>query len=137
VEAVRHMRSVTGGIRRLQGLRSDELMAEAKRLQAPFELVQEIAETGKLPVPNFSAGGLATPADAALMMQLGAEAVFVGSGIFKSADPKTRARAIVDAVRYYDDPQKLAEVSTGLGDAMTGLDVRQMETKELLATRGW
>jgi pyridoxal 5'-phosphate synthase pdxS subunit len=137
VEAVRHMRAVTGGIRRLQGLRSDELMAEAKRLQAPYELVAEIAETGKLPVPNFSAGGLATPADAALMMQLGAEAVFVGSGIFKSADPRTRARAIVDAVRYYDDPQKLAEVSTGLGEPMAGLDVRQMDEKELLSPRGW
>jgi pyridoxal 5'-phosphate synthase pdxS subunit len=137
VEAVRHMRAVTGGIRRLQGLRQDELMAEAKRLQAPYELVQEIAETGKLPVPNFSAGGIATPADAALMMQLGAEAVFVGSGIFKSADPRTRARAIVDAVRYYDDPQKLAGVSTGLGEPMAGLDVRQMEEKELLAPRGW
>jgi len=137
VEAVRHMRAVTGGIRHLHGMRREELMAEAKRLQAPYDLVAEVAETGKLPVPNFSAGGIATPADAALMMQLGAEAVFVGSGIFKSADPARRARAIVDSVRYYDDPQKLAEVSAGLGDAMTGLDVRQMETKELLATRGW
>jgi len=137
VEAVRHMRAVTSGIRRIQGLRRDELMAEAKRLQAPYDLVVEIADTGKLPVPNFSAGGIATPADASLMMQLGAESVFVGSGIFKSSDPARRARAIVDAVRYYDDPQKLAEVSAGLGDAMVGLDVRQMETKELLATRGW
>jgi pyridoxal 5'-phosphate synthase pdxS subunit len=137
VEAVRHMRAVTGGIRHLHGMRREELMAEAKRLQAPYDLVAEVAETGKLPVPNFSAGGIATPADAALMMQLGAEAVFVGSGIFKSADPARRARAIVDSVRYYDDPQKLADVSAGLGDAMTGLDVRQMETKELLATRGW
>ena len=137
VEAVRHMRAVTSGIRRIQGLRRDELMAEAKRLQAPYDLVVEIADTGKLPVPNFSAGGIATPADASLMMQLGAESVFVGSGIFKSSDPARRARAIVDAVRYYDDPQKLAEVSAGLGDAMVGLDVRQMETKKLLATRGW
>jgi len=137
VEAVRHMRAVTSGMRHLHSLRREELMAEAKRLQAPYDLVVEVADTGKLPVPNFSAGGIATPADAALMMQLGAESVFVGSGIFKSADPARRARAIVDAVRYYDDPQKLAEVSAGLGDAMSGLDVRQMETKELLATRGW
>jgi pyridoxal 5'-phosphate synthase pdxS subunit len=137
VEAVRHMRAVIGGIRRIQSLRSDELMAEAKRLQAPYELVAEIAQTGKLPVPNFSAGGIATPADAALMMQLGAESVFVGSGIFKSSDPPGRARAIVDSVRYYDDPKKLAEVSTGLGEPMAGLDVRQMEPKELLAARGW
>jgi pyridoxal 5'-phosphate synthase pdxS subunit len=137
VEAVRHMRAVTGGIRRLQSLRRDELMAEAKRLQAPYELVSEIAETGKLPVPNFSAGGIATPADAALMMQLGAESVFVGSGIFKSGDPARRALAMVDAVRYYDDPKRLAEISAGIGEPMVGLDVRQMEEKQLLATRGW
>src|SRR6266487_4795391 len=117
VEAVRHMRSVVSGIRRLKALGPEELMAEAKNLGAPYELLRWVAEHGKLPVPNFSAGGIATPADAALMMQLGAEAVFVGSGIFKSADPARRARAIVDAVRYYDDPQKLAEVSAGLGDA--------------------
>jgi len=136
-EAVRHMRAVTGGIRRLKGLRRDELMAEAKRLQSPYELVVEIAETGQLPVPNFSAGGIATPADAALMMHLGAEAVFVGSGIFKSGDPARRARAMVDAVRYYDDPKQLAEISAGIGEPMVGLDVRQMEEKQLLATRGW
>jgi pyridoxal 5'-phosphate synthase pdxS subunit len=137
VEAVRHMRAVTSGLRRLQSMRDEELMAEAKRLQAPYELVVEVAKTGKLPVPNFSAGGVATPADAALMVQLGAEAVFVGSGIFKSTDPAARAKAIVDAVTYYEDPKKLAEVSQGLGEPMVGLDVRQMEEKELLAPRGW
>jgi pyridoxal 5'-phosphate synthase pdxS subunit len=137
VEAVRHMRAVTSGIRRLQSMREEELMAEAKRLQAPYELVVEVAHTGKLPVPNFSAGGVATPADAALMMQLGAESVFVGSGIFKSTDPAARAKAIVDSVTYYDDPKKLAEVSQGLGEPMVGLDVRQMQEKELLASRGW
>jgi pyridoxal 5'-phosphate synthase pdxS subunit len=137
VEAVRHMRAVTSGLRRLQSMRDEELMAEAKRLQAPYELVVEVARTGKLPVPNFSAGGVATPADAALMVQLGAEAVFVGSGIFKSTDPAARAKAIVDAVTYYEDPKKLAEVSQGLGEPMVGLDVRQMEEKELLAPRGW
>jgi pyridoxal 5'-phosphate synthase pdxS subunit len=137
VEAVRHLRAVTSGLRRLQSMREEELMAEAKRLQAPYELVVEVAHTGKLPVPNFSAGGVATPADAALMVQLGAEAVFVGSGIFKSTDPAPRAKAIVDAVTYYEDPKKLAEVSQGLGEPMVGLDVRQMEEKELLAPRGW
>ncbi len=137
VVAVRHMRAVVGGLRRIQGLRPDELMAEAKRLQAPYELIAEIGETGKLPVPNFSAGGIATPADAALMMQLGAESVFVGSGIFKSSDPARRARAMVDAVRYYDDPKQLAEISSGLGEPMPGLDVRTMEERQLLATRGW
>jgi pyridoxal 5'-phosphate synthase pdxS subunit len=137
VEAVRHMRAVSSGLRRLQSMREEELMAEAKRLQAPYELVVEVAHTGKLPVPNFSAGGVATPADAALMVQLGAEAVFVGSGIFKSTDPAERAKAIVDAVTYYEDPKKLAEVSQGLGEPMVGLDVRQMEEKELLAPRGW
>jgi pyridoxal 5'-phosphate synthase pdxS subunit len=137
VEAVRHMRAVSSGLRRLQSMRDEELMAEAKRLQAPYELVVEVAKTGKLPVPNFSAGGVATPADAALMVQLGAEAVFVGSGIFKSTDPAARAKAIVDAVTYYEDPKKLAEVSQGLGEPMVGLDVRQMEEKELLAPRGW
>ncbi|MCA1595589.1 MAG: pyridoxal 5'-phosphate synthase lyase subunit PdxS [Chloroflexi bacterium] len=137
VEAVRHMRAVMSGIRRLQGLRDDELMAEAKNLQAPYELIKEIAHTGRLPVPNFSAGGVATPADAALVMQLGAEAVFVGSGIFKSEDPADRAKAIVEAVAFYDDPERLASVSRGLGTAMPGLDVRQMEQHELLSTRGW
>lgn len=137
VEAVRHMRAVMSGIRRIQSMRPDELMAEAKRLGAPYELVVEVHETGKLPVPNFSAGGIATPADAALMMQLGAEAVFVGSGIFKSSDPARRAKAIVDAVTYYDRPDILAEISMGLGEAMPGLDVRTMEESELLSVRGW
>jgi pyridoxal 5'-phosphate synthase pdxS subunit len=137
VEAVRHMRSVTGSLRRIQAMREDELMTEAKKLQAPYDLVRQIHETGKLPVPNFSAGGVATPADAALMVQLGAEAVFVGSGIFKSSDPKARAKAVVDAVAHYDDPKFLAEISQGLGEPMSGLDVRQIAEKELLATRGW
>ena len=137
VEAVRHMRAVQSGIRRLQGLRHDELMAEAKRLQAPYELVAEIAETGRLPVVNFSAGGLATPADAALMMQLGADGNFVGSGIFKSDDPLGYAKAIVAATTYFDKPDVIAEVSAGLGKAMRGLDVASMPKEELLATRGW
>jgi len=137
VEAVRHMRAVMSGIRRLQSLRRDELMAEAKALGAPYELVLEVHETGRLPVPNFSAGGIATPADAALMMQLGAEAVFVGSGIFKSSDPYKRAKAIVDAVTYYDRPDILAEISEGLGEPMPGLDVRTMPESELLSVRGW
>jgi len=137
VEAVRHLRAVTGAIRRIHAMREEELMTEAKQLQAPYELVVQIHETGKLPVPNFSAGGVATPADAALMVQLGAEAVFVGSGIFKSSDPKARAKAVVDAVTHYDDPKFLAEVSQGLGEPMGGLDVRQIAEKELLATRGW
>lgn len=137
VEAVRHMRAVMSGIRWLQSLREDELMSAAKQLQAPYELVAEVHRTGKLPVPNFSAGGIATPADAALMMQLGAEAVFVGSGIFKSGDPKRRAKAIVDAVTYYNDPKVLAEISEDLGEPMVGIDIRQLDEKELLAPRGW
>lgn len=137
VEAVRHMRAVMGGIRWLQSQREDELMAAAKQLQAPYELVVEVHQTGKLPVPNFSAGGVATPADAALMMQLGAESVFVGSGIFKSGDPKRRAKAIVDAVTYYNDPKILAEISEDLGEPMVGIDIRQLDEKELLAPRGW
>ncbi|MER3474235.1 MAG: pyridoxal 5'-phosphate synthase lyase subunit PdxS [Armatimonadota bacterium] len=137
VEAVRHMRAVMSGIRWLQSLREDELMSAAKQLQAPYELVVEVHRTGKLPVPNFSAGGIATPADAALMMQLGAEAVFVGSGIFKSGDPKRRAKAIVDAVTYYNDPKILAEISEDLGEPMVGIDIRQLDEKELLAPRGW
>lgn len=137
VEAVRHMRAVMSGIRWLQSLREDELMSASKQLQAPYELVVEVHTTGKLPVPNFSAGGIATPADAALMMQLGAEAVFVGSGIFKSGDPKRRAKAIVDAVTYYNDPKVLAEISEDLGEPMVGIDIRQLEEKELLAPRGW
>ena len=137
VEAVRHMRSVTSEMRRIQGMREEELMATAKNLGAPYDLVLEIHKTGKLPVPNFSAGGVATPADAALMMQLGAEAVFVGSGIFKSDDPAPRAKAIVDATTHFDKPEVLAELSKGLGKAMEGLDIRQIEEKDLLSVRGW
>jgi pyridoxal 5'-phosphate synthase pdxS subunit len=137
VEAVRHMRSVQGGLQRLTTLRADELMAEAKRLGAPYELVAECARTGKLPVPNFAAGGVATPADAALMMQLGAETVFVGSGIFKSSDPAPRAMAIVRAVMNYRDPKVLAEISATLGDAMRGLEIGKLSEAELLAKRGW
>jgi pyridoxal 5'-phosphate synthase pdxS subunit len=137
VEAVRHMRAVTRGLRLLATLREDELMAEAKRLGAPFSLVQECARTGRLPVPNFAAGGVATPADASLMMQLGAETVFVGSGIFKSSDPPARAAAIVRAVAHYQDPKVLAEVSASLGEAMRGLEVSRLSEDELLARRGW
>ncbi|MFP4565500.1 MAG: pyridoxal 5'-phosphate synthase lyase subunit PdxS [Spirochaetaceae bacterium] len=137
VEAVRHMRAVRDGIRRLQSLPEEELMSEAKNLGAPYDIVVEVARTGRLPVPNFSAGGVATPADAALMMQLGAEAVFVGSGVFKSDNPRRRARAIVDAVAYYNDPAKLAEISTDLGAAMVGINVGGMEDGERIAVRGW
>ena len=137
VEAVRHMRTLMREIRRIQTLREDELMVAAKDLRAPFDLVQEVHATGKLPVPNFSAGGIATPADAALMMQLGAEAVFVGSGIFKSSDPAKRAQAIVDATTYYDNPARLVEISMDLGDAMPSLDVRTLPETELMASRGW
>jgi len=137
VEAVRHMRAVQGGIRRLQALPQDELVAEAKALGAPLELVMEVHNTGKLPVVNFAAGGVATPADAALMMQLGAEGVFVGSGIFKSSDPTTRAQAIVKATTHYQDPAILAEVSKGLGAAMPGLDIKAIPQQELLSPRGW
>jgi pyridoxal 5'-phosphate synthase pdxS subunit len=137
VEAVRHLRLVHGEIRRLTTLRPEELMTAAKNLGAPYDLVCEVARTGKLPVPNFSAGGVATPADAALMMMLGAESVFVGSGIFKSGDPEERGRAIVDAVNFYNDPAKLAEVSTGLGEAMDSLEVRKLGESDLMASRGW
>jgi pyridoxal 5'-phosphate synthase pdxS subunit len=137
VEAVRHMRTIQKEMKQLTVLGKEELMAEAKKLQAPLELVQYIAEHGKLPVPNFSAGGIATPADAALVMQLGAEAVFVGSGIFKSEDPDARARAIVKAATYYKDPVKLLEASEGLGLAMPGIDVSKLQESELLQTRGW
>jgi pyridoxal 5'-phosphate synthase pdxS subunit len=137
VEAVRHMRAVQDGIRRLQALPEDELVAEAKVLGAPLELVIEVHKTGKLPVVNFAAGGVATPADAALMMQLGAEGVFVGSGIFKSSDPETRAQAIVKATTHYNDPAILAEVSKGLGAAMPGLDIKAIPQQELLSPRGW
>ena len=137
VEAVRHMRAVWDGIRRLQALPEEELMAEAKDLGAPYELVREVHETGRLPVVNFAAGGIATPADAALMMQLGADGVFVGSGIFKSEDPERRARAIVKATTHYNDPKIIAEVSQGLGEAMPGLDIATIPKEELLAPRGW
>ena len=137
VEAVRHARSVLGEITRIQHMDAAELMATARDLKAPYELVAEIHETGKLPVVNFAAGGIATPADAALMMQLGVEGVLVGSGIFKSNNPQLMANAIVKATTHYEDPDIIAEVSTGLGDAMPGLDVRTMPEEEQLATRGW
>jgi pyridoxal 5'-phosphate synthase pdxS subunit len=134
---VRHIRAITSEMRRLTTLREDELTHVAKELGAPLELVREIARSGKLPVPNFSAGGIATPADAALVRQLGAEAVFVGSGIFKSCDPAQRARAIVKAATHFADPAAVLEASQELGEAMKGLDVRQLDEKDLLSTRGW
>jgi pyridoxal 5'-phosphate synthase pdxS subunit len=137
VEAVRHMRAIVGHMKKLTVMGKDELVAESKRLSAPLELVEWIAEHGKLPVPNFSAGGIATPADASLVMQLGAEAVFVGSGIFKSSDPEARAKAIVRATTHYNDPKEVLAASESLGEAMKGIDVRQLEEKELLQTRGW
>jgi len=137
VEAVRHMRTVMSHMSKIQSMRQDELMAEAKNMGAPYDLVVEVHKTGKLPVPNFSAGGIATPADASLMMQLGAEAVFVGSGIFKSEDPAVRAKAIVDATTHFMDFKLIAELSKGLGKAMEGLDIRQMDEREMLSTRGW
>jgi pyridoxal 5'-phosphate synthase pdxS subunit len=137
VEAVRHMRAVMDGIRQLIDTPQDELMARAKEMGAPFELVAEIHKTGKLPVVNFAAGGVATPADAALMMQLGADGVFVGSGIFKSSNPETMGKAIVKATTHFQDPEIIAEVSKNLGIAMTGLDIKQIPTEELLASRGW
>ncbi len=137
VEAVRHMRSVTSEIRRLQSASDEELFAAAKELRAPYELVREVAEAGKLPVVLFTAGGIATPADAAMMMQLGAEGVFVGSGIFKSGDPAKRARAIVEATTMYDDPDVLAKVSRGLGEAMVGINVSELPADQRYAARGW
>jgi pyridoxal 5'-phosphate synthase pdxS subunit len=137
VEAVRHMRAVMDGIRRLVNTPEDELMAIAKEMAAPLELVTEVHKTGKLPVVNFAAGGIATPADAALMMQLGAEGVFVGSGIFKSQNPEARARAIVKTTTHYQEPQIIAEVSKDLGEAMPGLDINKLSTQELMAPRGW
>ena len=137
VEAVRHMRSITSGIKRLAALGSEELMAEAKERRAPFDLVREIGETGVLPVVLFTAGGIATPADAALMMQLGADGVFVGSGIFKSGDPAVRARAIVEATTYFNEPEMIAKVSRGLGEAMVGINVSDIPEGERLARRGW
>jgi pyridoxal 5'-phosphate synthase pdxS subunit len=137
VEAVRHMRAIVGEMRRITTLREEELVRVAKELGASLDLVAGVARTGKLPVPNFSAGGIATPADAALVRQLGAEAVFVGSGIFKSTDPAQRARAIVKAATHYQDAKAVLEASEELGEAMKGLDVRQLDPKELLQTRGW
>lgn len=137
VEAVRHIRTIVKEMKQLTVLGKEELVREAKNLQAPLELVEYVAENGKLPVPNFSAGGIATPADAALVMQLGAEAVFVGSGIFKSSDPEKRAKAIVKAATYYRDPEKLLEASEELGEAMPGLDVSKLPEAELMQTRGW
>ncbi len=137
VEAVRHMRNVWDGIRRLQTMPEDELMAEAKELGAPYDLVRQTRELGRLPVVNFAAGGVATPADAALMMQLGADGVFVGSGIYKSEDPAERAHAVVQAVTHYQDPKIIAEVSRGLGEPMRGIDMSEIPEEELLANRGW
>ena len=137
VEAVRHMRTVTDEMRRLTTLRPEQLMTAAKDLGAPYELVQWVAQNGKLPVPNFAAGGVATPADASLMMQLGAEAVFVGSGIFKSGDPAIRAKAIVEATTHYEDPDVLIRVSENLGEAMVGINIDTLDEKDKLQTRGW
>jgi pyridoxal 5'-phosphate synthase pdxS subunit len=137
VEAVRHIRTIVKEMKHLTVLGKEELVHRAKELQAPLELVEYVAENGKLPVPNFSAGGIATPADAALVMQLGAEAVFVGSGIFKSSDPETRAKAIVKAAKNFNDPDKLLEASRELGDAMPGLDIAKLPESELLQVRGW
>jgi pyridoxal 5'-phosphate synthase pdxS subunit len=137
VEAVRHMRTVTDEMRRLTTLGADQLMTSARDLGAPYDLVRLVAETGSLPVPNFAAGGIATPADASLMMQLGAESVFVGSGIFKSSDPAKRANAIVKATTHYNDPEILVQVSEDLGEAMPGIEMSTLEEGELLQTRGW
>ena len=137
VEAVRHMRAIGGGIRRLAAMSTDELYAEAKELRAPYDIVQEVAATGRLPVVMFTAGGIATPADAAMMMQLGADGVFVGSGIFKSNNPEARARAIVEATTYSTDADVIAKVSRGLGSAMVGINLDQIPDAERLAKRGW
>lgn len=137
VEAVRHMRRINAEIRRVVALPEEELVAEAKRLGAPVELLREVKTLGRLPVVNFAAGGIATPADAALMMQLGADGIFVGSGIFKSADPARRARAIVRATSYHRDPEVLAEVSRGLGEAMPGIEVSSLPREQRMQERGW
>jgi pyridoxal 5'-phosphate synthase pdxS subunit len=137
VEAVRHARSVFGEIRRLQALDEDELFTAAKNLQAPYDLVRQVAEAGRLPVVNFAAGGVATPADAALLMQLGVDGIFVGSGIFKSGDPARRARAIVEATTHYNDPEVIAEVSKGLGEPMVGIEISAIPNDQLMAGRGW
>lgn len=137
VEAVRHMRTMNDGIRRLGTLDSEQLMSEARDLGAPYDLIKEVAETGRLPVVNFAAGGIATPSDAALMMQLGCDGVFVGSGVFKSGDPAQRARAIVEAVTYFEDPQMVAKVSRGLGEAMVGIEIDKLPAEERMQDRGW
>jgi pyridoxal 5'-phosphate synthase pdxS subunit len=137
VEAVRHMRKIQRQMKELTTKDAEELYAASKELRAPYELVKYVAEHGRLPVPNFAAGGIATPADAALMMQLGAEAVFVGSGIFKSSNPRRMAAAIVEAVAYYDNPKVLARISRGLGEPMRGVDIHELSEGELLQTRGW
>jgi pyridoxal 5'-phosphate synthase pdxS subunit len=137
VEAVRHMRTIVSQMKKLTTMRDDELMREAKELGAPLELIREVAKTGKLPVPNFSAGGIATPADAALVRSLGAEAVFVGSGIFKSSDPEARAKAVVKATTHFAEAAAVLEACEELGEAMPGLDIRQMDQKDMLSTRGW
>jgi len=137
VEAVRHMRAIMSEIRKVHSAREDEIYVLAKEMQAPLEMVKQVHELGRLPVPNFSAGGIATPADAALMMKLGAETVFVGSGIFKSGNPATRARAIVESVLFYKDPARLAEISRNLGEPMVGISVSSLRENELLAVRGW
>ena len=137
VEAVRHARTVFDEIRRLKGMSEDELFTAAKNLQAPYELVKQVAAAGRLPVVNFAAGGIATPADAALMMQLGVDGVFVGSGIFKSGDPARRARAIVEATTHFNEPEILAEISKGLGEAMVGISVSSLSQDKLMAGRGW
>ena len=137
VEAVRHMRCIVNEIQQLATLKHDQLMAASRDLQAPFALVEQVAKIGRLPVPNFSAGGIATPADASLVMQLGAESVFVGSGIFKSEDPPSRAKAIVEAATYYQDAGKLAEVSSGLKSAMKGLEISEIPEDQMLQERGW
>ena len=137
VEAVRHIRAIVGEMRIISTLREDELMAKAKEHGAPYELIQYVHQHGRLPVPNFSAGGIATPADAALVMQLGAEACFVGSGIFKSEDPAKRAKAIVRATTHFNEPGVVAECCEELGEAMRGIDVSKLKPEELLQTRGW
>ena len=137
VEAVRHLRDIINGIKKLSSMNNDQLMSEARDIQAPFTLVEQVSKIGRLPVPNFSAGGIATPADVSLVMQLGAEAVFVGSGIFKSEDPIARAKAIVEAATNFMDPNKLAKVSTGLKSAMKGLDISEIPEDQMLQGRGW
>ena len=137
LEAVRHMRDIINGIKRLSSLSHDQLMAEARDIKAPYMLVEQVSKIGRLPVPNFSAGGISTPADVSLVMQLGAEAVFVGSGIFKSEDPQARARAIVEAATHFQNSEKLAEISTGLKAAMKGIDISDIPEGQMLQERGW